>query len=58
MPLKALNLFDQARGLPQDGIIFTAAAEREQETLRKELEQAIADRDAQIGAAREAGQGD
>jgi uncharacterized protein len=49
-PLKALNLVGQAQGLPQDSVIFRAAAEREQETLRKELEQVIAEKDAQINA--------
>jgi hypothetical protein len=47
--LKALNLYRQAWGVPEDSIIFASAAQREQEELRKELDAAIAEKDAQIG---------
>ena len=47
--LKALNLYRQAWGMPEDNIIFASAAQREQEELRKELEAAIAEKDAQLG---------
>jgi uncharacterized caspase-like protein len=47
--LQALNLYRQAWGIPEDSIIYTSAAEREQEALRKELEATLAERDAQIG---------
>nr|WP_298717551.1 caspase family protein [uncultured Steroidobacter sp.] len=47
--LKALNLYRQAWGVPEDNIIFTSAAQREQEQLRKELDAAIAEKDAQLG---------
>jgi hypothetical protein len=47
--LKALNLYRQAWGVPEDSIIFSSAAQREQDVLRKELEATIAERDAQLG---------
>ncbi len=47
--LKALNLYRQAWGVPADNIIFTSAAQREQDELRKELDAAIAEKDAQLG---------
>jgi uncharacterized caspase-like protein len=47
--LKALNLYRQAWGVPEDSIIYTSAAQREQEDLRKELETAIRERDMQLG---------
>lgn len=47
--LKALNLYRQAWGVPEDNIIFASAAQREQEELRKELDAAIAEKDAQLG---------
>ncbi len=47
--LKALNLYRQAWGVPADNIIFTSAAQREQDQLRKELDAAIAEKDAQLG---------
>lgn len=46
--LKALNLYRQAWGLAEDNIIFTSAAQREQEALRAELEAAIAQKDSQL----------
>lgn len=47
--LKALNLYRQASGIPEDSLIYTSAAQREQDELRKELETAIAERDGQLG---------
>lgn len=46
--LKALNLYRQAWGLAEDNIIFTSAAQREQDALRAELEAAIAEKDTQM----------
>lgn len=47
--LKALNLYRQAWGLPEDNIIYASAAQREQDELRKELDAAIAEKDGQLG---------
>lgn len=47
--LKALNLYREASGLSEDSLIYTSAAQREQDELRKELEAAIAERDGQLG---------
>lgn len=47
--LKALNLYRQAWGLAEDNIIFTSAAQREQDALRVELEAAIAEKNSQMG---------
>ena len=47
--LKALNLYRQAWGIPEDNIIFASAAQREQDELRKQLEEAIAEKDSQLG---------
>ncbi|MBL8269581.1 caspase family protein [Steroidobacter sp.] len=46
--LKALNLYRQAWGVPEDSIIFASAAQREQDELRKQLDTAIAEKDAQL----------
>lgn len=46
--LKALNLYRQAWGVPEDNIIYASAAQREQDELRKELEAAIAEKDGQL----------
>jgi hypothetical protein len=46
--LKALNLYRQASGIPEDSLIYTSAAQREQDELRKQLEDAIAERDQQL----------
>jgi hypothetical protein len=48
-PLKALNLYRQAWGLKEDNIIFASAAQREQDELRKQLEEAISEKDSQLG---------
>ena len=47
--LKALNLYRQAWGVPADNIIYASAAQREQDDLRKQLEDAISERDTQLG---------
>lgn len=47
--LKALNLYRQAWGLAEDNIIFASAAQREQDELRKELAEAISEKDSQLG---------
>ena len=47
--LKALNLYRQASGIPEDSLIYTSAAQREQEELRKQLETVISERDQQLG---------
>jgi len=47
--LKALNLYRQASGLSEDSLIYTSAAQHEQEQLRQELEKVIAERDSQLG---------
>ncbi len=47
--LKALNLYRQAWGISEDNIIFASAAQRETDELRKQLEEAIAEKDSQLG---------
>jgi hypothetical protein len=47
--LKALNLYRQAWGIKEDNIIFASAAQREQDELRKQLEEAISEKDSQLG---------
>jgi uncharacterized protein len=47
--LKALNLYRQAWGVPEDDIIFTSAAQREQDQLRQELSAAIQEKEEQLG---------
>jgi hypothetical protein len=47
--LKALNLYRQAWGIKEDNIIFASAAQREQDELRKQLEDAIAEKESQLG---------
>lgn len=46
--LKALNLYRQAWGVPADNIIFTSAANEQQEALRAQLNEAIAEKDSQL----------
>jgi hypothetical protein len=46
--LKALNLYRKAWGVPEDDIMFTSAAQREQEALRNELNAAIQEKDTQL----------
>ncbi|HKR36560.1 MAG TPA: caspase family protein [Steroidobacteraceae bacterium] len=47
--LKALNLYRQAWGIKEDNIIFASAAQRETDELRNQLEDAIAEKDSQLG---------
>lgn len=46
--LRALNLYRQAWGIPADSLTFESMAQSQQQALRTELEQALAERDAQI----------
>lgn len=46
--LKALNLYRQSWGLKEDNIIFASAAQRETDELRKQLGEAIAEKDSQL----------
>src|SRR5690606_15043550 len=46
--LKALNLYRQAWGVPEDNIIFTSAANEQQEALRAELNAAVAEKESQM----------
>ena len=48
--LKALNLYRQAWGIPDDNLIYERAANEEADKLRNELKQQIVDRDEQIKA--------
>lgn len=47
--LKALNLYRQSWGLPEDSLIYQSAAAQEQQALRDELQQQIGEKDTQIG---------
>jgi uncharacterized protein len=47
--LKALNLYRQAWGLPEDSLIYQSAAAEEQNALRLELQKKLDERDVQIG---------
>jgi uncharacterized protein len=46
--LKALNLYRQAWGLPEDSVMYQSAAREEQEALRSQLEQALAEKDSRL----------
>ncbi len=46
--LKALNLYRQAWGLPKDSVIYQSAANAEQEALRTELQEQLAEKDKQL----------
>ncbi len=50
--LKALNLYREAWGVPEDSIIFASAAERERNELREQLEAAVAEKEAQLNLLR------
>ena len=52
-PLKALNLYRQAAGLPENSVIYTDAAQREQDALRAELSRTVQQKDAQLDALKE-----
>jgi hypothetical protein len=47
--LKALNLYRRAWGLPEDSVMYTSAAQHEQEQLRAELLKVVAEKDQQLG---------
>lgn len=48
--LKALNLYRQAWGVPADSLLYESAARKEQESLRAQYEQEIAEKNAQLEA--------
>ncbi|HKR36465.1 MAG TPA: caspase family protein [Steroidobacteraceae bacterium] len=51
--LKALNLYRQAWGIPDDNLTYERAANQQITQLRTELEKQVADRDEQISALTE-----
>lgn len=46
--LKALNLYRQSWGLPEDSVMYQSAARAEQENLRKQLDEAVAQKNQQL----------
>lgn len=46
--VKALNLYRQAWGLPEDSVIYQSAAREQQEALRTELQNQLAEKDSQL----------
>lgn len=46
--LKALNLYRQAWGLPEDSVMYQSAARQEQETLRAQLEQELGEKESRL----------
>ena len=46
--VKALNLYRQAWGIPEDSVMFQSAARQEQQELRDELTQQLAEKDTQL----------
>jgi len=46
--LKALNLYRQAWGLPEDSVIYASAAQREQDEVRAELDRLLKEKDTQL----------
>ncbi|HMK85276.1 MAG TPA: caspase family protein [Steroidobacteraceae bacterium] len=46
--LKALNLYRQAWGLPEDSVMYQSAAREQNEALRAELEKQLAEKDEQL----------
>lgn len=52
-PLKALNLYRQASGLPENSLIYTEAAQREQDVLKAELTRTVQEKDAQLDALKQ-----
>jgi uncharacterized protein len=46
--LKALNLYRQAWGLPEDSVMYQSAARDQQETLRAELQKQMSEKDGQL----------
>ena len=49
-PLKALNLYRQASGLPENSLIYTEAAQREQDEQKAQAERVLKEKDAQLDA--------
>jgi hypothetical protein len=49
-PVKALNLYRQAAGLPVNSVVYADAAQREQEEQRASLQGELTKKDAQIDA--------
>jgi hypothetical protein len=48
--LKALNLYRQAAGLPENSVIYAEAAQREQDELRAQLTKTVQEKDGQLQA--------
>ncbi len=48
--LRALNLYRQSWGLPEDSVMFQSAAREEQDALRAELAKTIDEKDTQLNA--------
>ncbi len=48
--LRALNLYRQSWGLPEDSVMFQSAAKEEQDALRAELAKTIDEKDTQLNA--------
>jgi uncharacterized protein len=46
--LKALNLYRQAWGLPEDSVMYQSAAHDQQEALRAELQKQMSEKDGQL----------
>ncbi len=46
--LRALNLYRQAWGLPEDSLMYQSAAREEQEALRTQLELALSEKDSRL----------
>jgi hypothetical protein len=46
--LKALNLYRQAWGLPEDSVMYQSAAHDQQEALRTELQKQLSEKDGQL----------
>jgi len=51
-PLKALNLYRQAWGLPSDNLMFESASRKQQEEQRIELEATLHEKELQVQALR------
>jgi uncharacterized protein len=46
--LKALNLYRRAWGVPEDNVMFTSAAQREQQEMHEQLQKALDEKDQQL----------
>ena len=51
-PLKALNFYRQAAGLPENSVVYEEAARHQSEELREQLTHTIAEKEAQVDALR------